>query len=92
MVDIEDDAVVPFVEGLESARCPECGATVQWIVNLDADGTTYKASHCGNDYYLVPHHYRFVVDEGGEEESGADAGGDDAEDGDDEEGSAGSPP
>ncbi|WP_254546012.1 hypothetical protein [Halomarina pelagica] len=65
MVEIEDDAVVPFVEALEGSRCPECGATVEWTVNLDADGTTYRAQHCGNDYYLVPHHYRFVVDEGG---------------------------
>jgi len=64
MVAIEDDAVVSFVEALENARCPECGATVEWQVNLDADGTTYMAKHCGNEYYMVPHHYRFVVDEG----------------------------
>lgn len=70
MVDIEDDEVVPFVEALENARCPECGATVEWLVDLDADGTTYKASHCGNDYYMVPHHYRFVVDEGDGEDGG----------------------
>ena len=64
MVEIEDDGVAPFVEALENARCRECGATVEWQVNLDADGTTYMAKHCGNEYYMVPHHYRFVVDEG----------------------------
>jgi len=64
MVDIEDDAVAPFVAALENARCPECGATVEWLVDLDADGTTYRAKHCSNEYYMVPHQYRFLVDEG----------------------------
>jgi microcystin degradation protein MlrC len=62
MVEIEHDATVPFVEGLENARCPECGATVEWVVDLDADGTTYAARHCGEEFYMVPETYRFVVE------------------------------
>jgi hypothetical protein len=63
MVEIADDEAVPFVEALENARCPECGATVEWQVNLDADGTTYMARHCDEAFYMVPHTYRFVVDD-----------------------------
>jgi hypothetical protein len=50
------------VEGVENARCPECGATVEWVVDLDADGTTYAARHCGEEFYMVPETYRFVVE------------------------------
>lgn len=63
MVEIEDDAVVAFAEGLKNARCPDCGATVEWVVDLDADGTTYHARHCGTDYHMVPHSYRFIAEE-----------------------------
>lgn len=47
--------ILPFSEALYYSICRDCKSTLEWIVDFDADGSSYHARCCGRGYNMNPH-------------------------------------
>ena len=56
-VKVTDGLIANFDNLLYRGKCAECGETLGWYADLDADGTGYSADCCGLIYYMGPQTY-----------------------------------